>query len=210
MNNVLVLNSSYVPIYVTSIKRAFKLLFKDKAEVISVKDGKYLNYNFSSWEEVSLYQKAIWDKYGKYEYFQHNDNVLGIPKIIRLITYNKIPVKVKLTRRNIILRDNHTCQYCNKKKPLSQLNIDHVIPKSKGGKNTWDNLVCSCIKCNSNKRDRTPKQAGMKLLRKPKKPNIYLMFKRYAEIFYNDNYEEWRSFFPDDFLSEMYMTVELK
>jgi len=209
-NNVLVLNSSYIPIYVTNIKRTLKLLFKEKAEVISVDNGHFSSYNFSSWEEVSLYQKATWDKTNNYDYFAKNDGIFGIPKVIRLTGYNKVPVKVKLTRRNIILRDDHTCQYCNKKKNLSELNIDHIIPKSKGGKNTWTNLVCSCIKCNSHKRDRTPKQAGMKLLTIPKKPSIYLMFKRYTEIFLNDKYKEWESFFPDDFLAEMYMTVELK
>jgi hypothetical protein len=208
--NVLVLNSSYVPIYVTNIKKSMRLLFKDKAEVISVEDGKFANYNFSSWEEVSLFNKAAWDKYGKYNYFEHNKSVLGIPKIIRLTGYNKIPVKIKLSRRNIILRDNHTCQYCNKKFALASLNIDHIQPKSKGGKNSWENLTCSCIKCNSHKRDRTPKQAGMKLLRQPKKPTIFLMFKRYSEIFLNDNFEEWKSFFPEDFLAEIYMTIELK
>jgi len=209
-NNVLVLNSSYMPIYVTSIKRTFKLLFKDKAEVISVEDGHFSSYNFNSWEEVSLYQKATWDKYGKYEYFSHNENILGIPKVIRLTGYNKVPIKVKLTRRNVILRDNHECQYCGKKFTLANLNIDHVLPKSKGGKNSWENLTCSCIKCNSHKRNRTPKQANMRLLSKPKKPTIYLMFKRYAEIFLNEKYSEWESFFPEDFLAEIYMTVELK
>ncbi len=211
-DNVLVLNSSYVPIYVTNIKRTLKLLFKEKAEVISVNNGHFASYNFSSWEEVSLYQKATWDKTKNYDYFARNDgnSIFGVPKVIRLTGYNKVPVKVKLTRRNIILRDNHTCQYCNTKKNLSDLNIDHIVPKSKGGKNTWTNLACSCIKCNSHKRDRTPKQAGMKLLAIPKKPSIYLMFKRYTEIFMSDKYDEWKSFFPEDFLAEMYMTVELK
>jgi hypothetical protein len=210
MENILVLNSAYVPIDVTNIKRALKLLFKDKAEVVSVEDGKFGNYDFSSWEEVSLFRKATWDKHHNYDYFDTGDSILGIPKIIRLTGYNKVPVRIRLTRRNIIMRDNHTCQYCGKKKTLADLNIDHVIPKSKGGKNVWENLACSCIKCNSHKRDRTPKQAGMKLLRTPKKPSAYLMFKRYTEIFLNDKYEEWKSFFPEDFLSEIYMNIELK
>ena len=210
MENVLVLNSSYVPIYVTNLKRTLKLLFKGKAEVISVEDGKFGSYNFSSWEEVSLFRKATWDKHKKYDYFESGKTIFGIPKVIRLISYNKIPVKIKLTRRNIILRDNHTCQYCGKQRTLKDLNIDHVVPKAQNGKNTWENLVCSCVKCNSHKRDRTPKQAGMKLLSEPKKPTVYLMFKRYADIFMNDKYEEWKSFFPEDFLSEMYMSIELQ
>ena len=210
MENILVLNSSYVPIDVANIKRTLKLLLKGKAEVISVENGTFSTYNFSSWEEVSLFQKATWDKYKKYDYFDNSGNIFGIPKVIRLTGYNKVPVKLRLNRRNIIMRDNHTCQYCNKKKNLSDLNIDHIVPKAQGGKNSWENLACSCIKCNSHKRDRTPKQAKMKLLRVPKKPTIYLMFKRYKDIFLNDKYDEWKSFFPEDFLSEIYMSIELK
>ena len=208
--NILVLNSSYVPIDVANIQRTLKLLFKGKAEVISVEDGNYATYNFSSWEEVSLFRQATWDKYKNYDYFDNSGNIFGIPKVIRLTGYNKVPVKLRLTRRNIIMRDDHTCQYCGKKKNLSELNIDHIVPKAQGGRNSWVNLACSCIKCNSHKRDRTPKQAGMKLLRHPKKPTIYLMFKRYSEIFLNDKYDEWKSFFPEDFISEIYMSIELK
>ncbi|RLD64327.1 MAG: HNH endonuclease [Bacteroidetes bacterium] len=208
--NILVLNSSYVPIDVANIQRTLKLLFKGKAEVISVEDGNFATYNFSSWEEVSLFRQATWDKYKNYDYFDNSGNIFGIPKVIRLTGYNKVPVKLRLTRRNIIMRDDHTCQYCGKKKNLSELNIDHIVPKAQGGRNSWVNLACSCIKCNSHKRDRTPKQAGMKLLRHPKKPTIYLMFKRYSEIFLNDKYDEWKSFFPEDFLSEIYMSIELK
>jgi len=199
-----------VPIDVANIQRTLKLLFKGKAEVISVEDGNYATYNFSSWEEVSLFRQATWDKYKNYDYFDNSGNIFGIPKVIRLTGYNKVPVKLRLTRRNIIMRDDHTCQYCGKKKNLSELNIDHIVPKAQGGRNSWVNLACSCIKCNSHKRDRTPKQAGMKLLRHPKKPTIYLMFKRYSEIFLNDKYDEWKSFFPEDFLSEIYMSIELK
>jgi len=209
-NRVLVLNSSYSPIDVTTVKKGMKLLFKEKAEVVSVDEGIYANYNFSSWSEVSLLRKDFWDENNSYDYFGTDNYVLGIPKVIRLTAYNKIPVTIRLNRRNIILRDNHTCSYCNKKKNLSELNIDHIVPKSKGGKNTRDNLTCSCFDCNTKKRDRTPRQAGMKLVKPPKKPSIYLMFKRYFDIFQNEKYAEWKSFFPEDFLSEIYMSVELK
>ena len=210
MDNILVLNSAYIPIDVATLRRALKLLFKEKAEVISVEDGKFGNYNFSSWEEVSLFRKATWDKHKNYDYFDNGSIFFGVPKVIRLTGYNKVPVKIRLTRRNIIMRDDHTCQYCGKQKTLANLNIDHVVPKAQKGKNTWENLACSCIKCNSHKRDRTPKQAGMKLLKVPKKPTIYLMFKKYKEVFLNDKYEEWKSFFPEDFLSNLYMNIELK
>lgn len=210
MQQVLVLNSSYLPIDVTSIKHSFKLLCKNKAEVVSIEDGQFANYDFSSWAEVSLFNKDIWEKSKNYDMFGNGENAVGVPKVIRLTGYNKIPVKIRLNRRNIILRDNHTCIYCGKKFTLANLNIDHVEPKSKGGRNSWENLACSCIPCNSRKRDRTPKQAGMKLRWVPKRPTIYLMFKRYSEIFLNDKYEEWKSFFPEDFLSDIYMNIELK
>ncbi len=209
MSNVLVLNSSYMPIQVTTLKRTLKLLFKEKAEVVSVEEGKYASYDFSSWEEMSLLSKDIWDKNKSYSYFNHNNSIFGIPKVIRLVDYNKIPVKLRINRRNIILRDDHKCQYCGKKKSLSELNIDHIIPKSKGGKNTWENLTCACISCNSKKRDRTPKEANMKLLNHPVKPTIYLMFKKYLNGLKIEDAKEWVHFFPQDFISEAYWSVSL-
>lgn len=210
MQNILLLNSSYVPIDTTSLKRAMKLLLKQKAEVISVENGKYGNYNFSSWEEVSLFRKATWDLHKNYDYFDLSGNTVGIPKVIRLTDFHQVPIKIRLNRKNIIIRDDHTCQYCGRKFTFANLNVDHVVPKAHKGPNTWTNMVCSCVPCNTRKRDRTPKQAGMKLLHQPVRPSIYMIFKKYKEIFMDDKFEEWKSFFPEDFITSLYLEVELK
>ncbi len=97
-----------------------------------------------------------------------------LPSIIRLSRYIRVPMKkIELSRKNIIRRDNYRCQYCGVSS--SNLTVDHVIPKSRGGTDSWENLVAACIPCNNKKANRTPEEAGMKLLRKPRKPN-YLMF----------------------------------
>ena len=92
------------------------------------------------------------------------------PSVIRINQYVRKPYqKVSLNRRNVIKRDRHTCQYCGKNHQA--MTIDHVIPKSLGGKDTWENLVCACMRCNSKKGDQTPERAGMKLIRQPRKPS---------------------------------------
>ena len=143
MENILLLNQDYTPLNVTTLKRGFKLVFKGKAEVISHDDNNPIE------TEVKNYQR---------------------PTVIRLLRYISLPYKtVNLTRFNIYRRDGHKCGYCGSK---SNLTLDHIIPKSKGGKNSWTNLVTCCKKCNTKKDDRTPKQAGMKLLVKIYRPSF--------------------------------------
>jgi 5-methylcytosine-specific restriction endonuclease McrA len=99
-----------------------------------------------------------------------------LPAVIVLKRFVKYHFKVISThRREIILRDNNQCQYCSKELPSENLTLDHIIPKSKGGKNTWDNLVAACKKCNQRKGNRTPEEANMKLLNKPKKPKYDIL-----------------------------------
>lgn len=205
---VLVLNNAFIPLYITTVKTAIGLLFREKAEVVSVEEDLYNTYSLTSWEEVSYLKSELEEGF---KYLRGGeDYVLGVPKVIRLIEHNKFPHKLKLTRANIFLRDDNTCQYCDKKKPSSEINIDHVIPKVQGGKNTWENLVCACIKCNENKGPRTPKQAGMDLIKKPKKPSNFIMFKNYLKRFDEDPFKDWKYFFPNDFISELYWNIELK
>ena len=198
--NVLVLNSSYFPLCVTTVMKSVSLLFRDKAEVIEVdEDGGVVSYPLELWEEISLTRKNI----KNFKCLRNGtDYVFEIPKIIRIKNYYKANYKVGLSRNNIFLRDNYTCQYCGKKKDIKQMNIDHVIPKAQGGKGSFENLVCSCISCNEKKRDRTPSQAGMKLLRNPKKPSPFLSFKKYLSRYDKDPFKYWLYFFPDDFVKE--------
>jgi 5-methylcytosine-specific restriction endonuclease McrA len=127
---------------------------------------------------------------------------IKVPSVVRLVNYVKgLSGKrniVKLTRKNILLRDNYTCQYCGLRSGPEKLNIDHVIPKGQGGKSDWNNLVASCVKCNNKKDCRTPKQADMAIRKKPRKPD-FLVFTLHRHI--KNVPEDWRSY--------LYWNVEL-
>lgn len=205
--SVLVLNSAYSPLYVTTAQRAFNLLFRDKAEVIEIENKSWISYNLKLWEEVSLYKVELEENF---KYLRGCDNyILGVPKVIRLLKYAKQNLKINLTRKNIFLRDDNTCQYCSKQKKIQDLNIDHIIPRAQGGKNAWDNLVCSCIDCNSKKGSRTPKEAKMHLIRQPTKPSMFIIFKHYLNKIDEDPFKDWIPFFPNDFISQIYWNAEL-
>jgi 5-methylcytosine-specific restriction endonuclease McrA len=112
------------------------------------------------------------------EFIHSVNDRFPLPSIVRLTRYIHVPQKrVMLTRKNIIKRDNHQCQYCGRR--TAALTIDHVIPRVRGGKDTWENLVCACVKCNNKKGNRNPEDVGLKLLKKPKKPN-HIFFIRYS------------------------------
>jgi 5-methylcytosine-specific restriction endonuclease McrA len=161
---VLVLNKLWQAVNTCSVKRALALLVDGHAEVVrEIDGGSFQTYKFREWCDFSK--------------VNHGEGInsvhfrVRLPRIILLLAYDKIPKKeLKLTRNNIYCRDKDTCQYCGHQLPRIDLNLDHVIPRDQGGKSTWDNLVCSCIDCNSRKANRTPEQAHMKLLRKPKRP----------------------------------------
>lgn len=200
-SKVLVLNKLYMAIRVVSARRAFTMLAKDLAEVIHVDDGKYHNYNFSSWVEVAAFQK-------EYEREQHDwvKTVrldIAVPRIIRLFGYERLPAQtVKLNRRNLFARDRNQCQYCGKHFPTADLSLDHVLPRTLGGGESWENLVCACIWCNARKGGRTPDQAGMKLIRAVKRPkrNPLITLRLGSE-----KYQSWKAF-----LDEAYWSVELR
>jgi 5-methylcytosine-specific restriction endonuclease McrA len=139
---VLVLNATYEPINVCTVRRAVVLLLKEKAEVIE-----------------------------QSERILHSANTtISRPAVIRLVSYVRVPrdtQRRKITRRAVFARDDWTCQYCGSRQ---QLTVDHVIPRSKGGGSTWDNIVAACAPCNRRKGDALPKQAGMELRRVPRTP----------------------------------------
>lgn len=141
MSQVFVLNFSYEPLSVVSLQRAVRLLFARKAEIVSRRDRTIASPSYE----------------------------MALPSIIRMLYYIKRPrARVGLTKKNVLLRDDHVCQYCGIRG--AEMNVDHVIPKSRGGPSSFENLVCSCVPCNSRKRDRTPAEAGMHLRRKPYEP----------------------------------------
>lgn len=196
---VLVLNKFYVAVRVVSARRAFGLLSRNIAEIIHVEDGQYLNYDFESWTEIAALRDAIGDGFDFVRTVRLN---IPVPRIIRLLGYDKLPKQsVKLNRRNLFARDRNRCQYCNGHFPTSELSIDHVLPRTQGGKDTWENLVCACVRCNARKGGRTPDQARMKLVREPVQPRRNpLVTIRLGQ----PKYESWRAF-----LDDAYWSVEL-
>lgn len=143
------LNQSYEPMTICNLKKAFILLFLNKAELVEDQAGKTVR---------SVNSTFKW------------------PSVIRLKNYVKTPYrKIIFSRKNILKRDNHRCAYCGRgDKPLT---IDHIIPKSRGGEETWENLIAACTKCNNKKGDRTPAEANMPLLRKAFKPTHVAIIK---------------------------------
>lgn len=203
-SSVLVLNKFFMALHVISAKRAFVLLCKESAEVISVDEGKFSSYNFESWKDISLFKTksglpddnvTTWIRTVSFE--------IEVPKIIRLLCYDKLPrSNVKFNRRNIFARDENKCQYCGKRFPTSELSLDHITPKAYDGKTTWTNIVCACTECNKRKGGRNPEQAGMKLIRKPVKPKHSPILSMKLR---SDKYSSWKQF-----LNEAYWSVPLK
>jgi hypothetical protein len=165
---VLILNRSYLPIHVTSVKRAFVLLYQGIAKAVN---EQYQTFDFDSWSDLSI---------------------STVPRVILLVAYDRVPKRqVRFSRFNIYARDKLTCQYCHRHLPRQELNLDHVIPRSQGGVSTWENVVCSCHECNRRKGGRTPQQAGMLLARNPVRPQ-WTPFMQ--ETFSLSRYREWTPF----------------
>jgi hypothetical protein len=159
--SVLVLNQNYEPISICNVKKAVILIYLGKAEIV---------------ERLNFEIRAI-------------SFSMPFPSVVRLQVYIYKPyIQVVLNRKNVIRRDRQICQYCGKKSlPLT---VDHVIPRQFGGRHSWDNLVCACIRCNNKKGNRTPEQADMKLLKRPQKPS-HLFF---LQFFIDQPHEQWRPY----------------
>jgi 5-methylcytosine-specific restriction endonuclease McrA len=199
-SKVLVLNRLYVAIRVISAKRAFCMLARNLAEVIHVEDGSYVNYDFESWTQISQLQQLF--EREKHDWVRTVRIEIAVPRIIRLLGYDRLPAQtVKLNRRNLFARDRNQCQYCGRHFPTNDLSIDHVLPRAQGGKDTWENLVCACIRCNARKGGRTPDQASMKLVRAPIRPRRNPLI---ALRLGSEKYSSWKAF-----LDDAYWSVEL-
>jgi len=186
---VLVLNRMYMAVHVIPVRRAFGLLYRELAEVIHLEQGTFANYNFQSWREISesrCVAKQPYDDWVRAVNFE-----IQVPRVIRLLAYDRLPKQhVHLNRRNVLARDEHRCQYCGRVFPAHLLSLDHVVPRSRNGLTTWENVVCACLACNMKKGGRTPQEARMRLVRRPLKPkrNPLLILK-----LNNPKYESWRT-----------------
>ena len=200
-SSVLVLNRLFMAVRVVRARHAFVMLWKEIAEVVSVEDESFACYDFSSWTEVSAYRKQFqpagndWIHTVRFE--------LAVPRVIRLLTYDRLPkTRVRLSRRNLFARDANRCQYCGKKFKTTELSIDHVVPRSRGGRTVWNNVVCACMKCNVRKGGRTPHEAGMAMIREAVQPRFSPVITLHAG---NEKYRSWKQF-----LDAAYWHVELR
>ena len=190
------LNRLWQAINVCTAERAMALLYTGHAQVVCEGEGGYDTFSFPEWCDFS-------------ERFAESGDVvqtislkIRVPRIILLLFFDRMPNKeVKFTRQNVFERDKNICQYCGKKFDRKDLNIDHVVPRQRGGLTTWTNVVCSCVDCNRRKGGRTPEEARMHLVRKPKKPR----WRPFVEIqFIKTVDHSWRHF-----LDLAYWNVEL-
>jgi 5-methylcytosine-specific restriction endonuclease McrA len=166
-HRVLVLNRVWQPINVVGAKRAFSLLFQDHAQVIDPNEGDFRIFNGDQWIEHSLSHPPTSGQAAMHTVRM----ALLVPKVLLLRSFDRVPVKdVKFSRQSIFERDGYRCQYTGRIFPPKMLNIDHVIPRDRGGRTTWENVVTSSIHCNTLKANRLPHEAGLKLIRKPAKP----------------------------------------
>jgi 5-methylcytosine-specific restriction endonuclease McrA len=193
-SSVLVLNRNYQPVHVTTVKRAFSLLYQGVAKAL---DEQYRLYEFADWAALSA---------ANHESIPTLRRHIRVPRVVVLTAYEHLPRgRVRFSRLNIYARDGDTCQYCARKLPRTELNLDHVNPRSQGGKTSWENVVCSCIPCNLRKGGRTPEQAGMRLLRKPVRPRWTPFFRGASR---RVTYREWLPFLS--LTDASYWNVELK
>ena len=200
--SVLVLNRLYTAVHVVNVRRAICLLFRELAEVIHIEAGRYVNYDFLSWQEISQLKLDFEEHDPQSDWLQSVHFAIEIPRVIRLLSYDKVPRHgMRFNRRNVFARDGNRCQYCGKRFPTSELSLDHVRPRSQGGAMGWENIVCCCVACNSCKGGRTPEQAGMRLVRTPKRPRHNPLLRGKLQ---NPKYESWKAF-----LSDAYWNVDL-
>jgi 5-methylcytosine-specific restriction endonuclease McrA len=193
---VLVLNRLWQAINVCSVRRAFTLLCAGHAQVVDAdEDRNFFTHDFASWRDLS-------EREPEDEMVHTISFKIRVPRVIVLLLFDRMPKKeVKFTRANIFERDKCTCQYCGLHFERRDLNLDHVIPRDRGGLTSWENIVCSCIPCNTRKGNRLPHQAGMRLIKKPERPK----WRPFLHITFDSKvHESWRHFI--DFA---YWNVEL-
>ena len=188
---VLVLNNVYQAVQITGVRRAFRLFYAGRARAVA---RDFRTYDFENWCDLP--------PGADYETIVTPRREIRIPRVIQLVHYDRVPRRdVRFTRRNIFFRDRNRCQYCGKVFPQAELNLDHVVPLSRGGVSSWENVVCACIPCNSRKGNRTPHEAGMHLVRPPKRPAGHPVLRT---GWIGPRYDEWKTF-----LDVAYWNVEL-
>jgi 5-methylcytosine-specific restriction endonuclease McrA len=186
----LVLNRVWQAVNIVGVKRAFALLFQDHARVV-----------YSDTDQFQVLNREEWILFSQEQPPREREAVLKtvrfnirIPRILLLTEFDRLPVKeLKFNRQSIFERDDFTCQYCGRTFSTKGLNLDHVIPRHRGGQTSWENIVTSCLPCNTRKANRLPHEAGMRLVRMPYRPKArpFVTLSEGGEI-----HESWQSFLP--------------
>lgn len=188
---VLVLNNLWQAIQVTGVRRAMLLFCGGRAKAVA---PDFTTWDFENWSDVPPRAGDLLIRTPR--------RTIRVPRVIQLIHYDRLPRReVRFTRRNIFFRDRNRCQYCGRSFPQRELNLDHVIPLSRGGASSWENVVCACLECNARKGSRTPQEAGLGLLRAPRRPAGHPVLRA---GWLGPCHEEWRTF-----LDVAYWNVEL-
>lgn len=168
MSHALVLNRNFLAVHIAHWSKALSMVYQGHAEVV---DEDLATYDFESWTELS----ALLAEHPA-GFVRTPTLRIAVPEVIRLTRYDRLPQReVVFTRRNLYEHYRYRCCYCGRTFRTQELNLDHVIPRSKGGASDWSNVVTACIACNTRKGDRLPDEAGMRLLAVPSKPKWHGM-----------------------------------
>ncbi len=180
----LVLNRSWRPVHVTTVRRALCMLFRDAARVVAPET--LSTFTFDEWLEQPLADDDL---------ILRSPSVrLAAPEVILLVRYDRVPChEAPFTRRNLFLRDDFTCQYCGRRTATDRLSVDHIMPRSRGGTTTWENCVLACVACNARKADRSLKESGLRLLRPPVRPR----WTPYLNLRPSQRMDSWSRFSPE-------------
>jgi 5-methylcytosine-specific restriction endonuclease McrA len=185
-SQVLVLNRLWQAVNICTARRAFALVYAGHAHVVSSDEANnFMTHDFESWRDFSTTAP-------EHEMVKTISWKIRVPRVIVLLFFDRLPKKeVKFTRHNVFERDKNTCQYCGQAFERNELNLDHVVPRERGGTTTWENVVCSCIPCNTRKGNRLPEAAHMHLIRKPKRPK----WRPFVHVTFSaPQHESWRHF----------------
>ncbi len=187
----LVLNSYWTAVGTTSVRKALCLLYRSAARAVHPGDSSL--HDFDSWASLEIADGEPCVHAVRYR--------LKVPEILLLLDYDQVPRRrVTFSRRNVYRRDHNTCQYCGTRPSIEELTVDHVIPRSRGGRTNWVNCVLSCVKCNRRKSNRTLAEAGVRLIREPREPT----WSPCLSIPHGQQKTSWVPFIPD-----LVQTVEL-
>lgn len=188
--SVLVLNRSFLAIHVVDVRRAITLLCRGLVEAIDLDGDSFSTYDFEGWRYVSEVRSLAKQPHEDWVRSVHFEMLA--PRVVRLLKFDRAPQRrLRFNRRNLFARDNHRCQYCGRHGSHSQLSLDHVLPRSRGGETTWENVVACCVRCNVKKGGRTPQEARMPLMTQPRQPRTSPILVQHLR---QPKYESWRSF----------------